>query len=369
MVSHKVNAIYLNDIFNPKNNSFSFLRFVLAALVIFSHSHTLGGFGLEGLFGSTQETYGGFAVHNFFILSGFLITRSYITSSSIWRFLWNRILRIFPGFWACLILTILVFAPIIYLAENSSLTGYFNIKTDNPLDYLKVNLFLEMRQYGIANLLNNVPFPKAFNGSLWTLIYEFKCYVLIAFIGSMGLLTKYKKFIIYLFLFLWLIYIIDIAVPGSASKIVPYFSDIYLLKLSMYFLAGATYFLFIENIVISKKFFLFVLGLTILSIQNNFYPLIAPLTLPYILFWLAFKLPFANFDRYGDFSYGLYIYAFPIQQMLSFFGLNTRGFTIYFILSLLMSMIPSVLSYHIIEKPFLKLKTIPIKQMRLLFKR
>ncbi|MBO1050301.1 MAG: hypothetical protein HEQ10_22605 [Dolichospermum sp. DEX182a] len=56
----------------------------------------------------------------------------------------------------------------------------------------------------------------------------------------------------------------------------------------MYFLAGATYFLFIENIVISKKFFLFALGLTILSIQNNFYLLIAPLTLPYILFWLAF---------------------------------------------------------------------------------
>jgi peptidoglycan/LPS O-acetylase OafA/YrhL len=137
----------------------------------------------------------------------------------------------------------------------------------------------------------------------------------------------------------------------------------------MYFLAGATYFLFIENIVISKKFFLFALGLTILSIQNNFYLLIAPLTLPYILFWLAFKLPFTNFDKYGDFSYGLYIYAFPIQQMLSFFGLNTKGFNIYFILSLLMSMIPSVLSYHIIEKPFLKLKTIQIKQIRLLFKR
>jgi peptidoglycan/LPS O-acetylase OafA/YrhL len=369
MVSHKVNTIYLNDIFNPKKNSFSFLRFFLAALVIFSHSYTLGGFGSERLFGSTQETYGGFAVYNFFVLSGFLITRSYINSASIWRFMWNRIIRIIPGFWVCSIVTILIFAPIIYFAENSSLTGYFNIKTDNPLDYLKVNLFLEMRQYGIANLLKDTPFPKVFNGSLWTLIYEFKFYLLIAVIGAMDILTKYKKFIIYFFLFLWLIYIIDIAIPGTASKIFPYFSDIYLIRLLIYFLAGSIYFLFIDNIVINKKLFFFAVGLTILSIQNNFYPLIAPLTLPYILFLLAFKLPFTNLDKYGDFSYGLYIYAFPLQQMLSFFGLNTKGFTLYFILSILITMIPSILSFYLIEEPCLKLKTIQIQEISLLFKR
>jgi peptidoglycan/LPS O-acetylase OafA/YrhL len=368
VVAQKVNAIYLNDILNLKKNSFSFLRFFLAALVIFSHSHPLGGFGSEGIFGSTQESYGGFAVYNFFILSGFLITRSYISSPSVWRFLWNRILRIIPGFWVCLIATILFFAPIIYLAENSSLNGYFNIEIDNPLDYLKANLFLEMRQYGIANLLKNVPYPKAFDGSLWTLIYELKCYFLIALLGAIGILKKYKKIVIYLFLFLWLIYIINTGVPGSASKIFPFFSDIYLLRLSIYFLAGAIYFLFIENIVINNKFFFFALGLTILGIKNNFFPLIAPLTLPYILFWLASKLPFTNFDKYGDFSYGLYIYAFPIQQILASFGLNTKGFTLYFILSILTTMIPAVLSCHLVEKPCLKLKTIQIQDIKSLFK-
>jgi peptidoglycan/LPS O-acetylase OafA/YrhL len=350
---------YLSDIFNPRKNSFGFLRFCLATLVIFSHSYTLGGFGTEGIFGSTQESYGGFAVYNFFILSGFLITRSYINSSSIWCFLWSRFLRIFPAFWTCSIVTILIFAPIIFWMENGSLYGYFNIESNNPLDYFRANFLLQMRQYGIANLLKNIPYPLAFNGSLWTLIYEFKCYLLVGFIGWLGILNKQRIIVICLFTFLWLAYLIDIGIPGFASRVFPYFSDVYVLRMTMYFLAGATYFLFMENIIVSKKIFLVAIVLTIISLKSNFYLLIAPLTLPYILFLLAFKLPFSSFDNYGDFSYGLYIYAFPIQQMLSFFQLNTRGFTLYFTLSVLVSIIPSVLSYYLIEKPCLKFKNIP----------
>jgi peptidoglycan/LPS O-acetylase OafA/YrhL len=358
LVSQNINTVYLKDIFDPRKNSFGFLRFCLATLVIFDHSYPLGGFGLKSFFGSLQETYGGFAVYNFFILSGFLITRSYINSSSIWRFLWNRFLRIFPAFWVCSIVTIMIFAPIIYLTENGSLYGYFNIESNNPLDYFKANFFLEMRQYGIANLLKNIPYPSAFNGSLWTLIYEFKCYLLIGFIGWLGILNKQKTIVICLFVFLWFVYIIDIGILGFASKVFPYFSDIYVLRLTMYFLAGAIYFLFIENIIVSKKIFIVAIVLTLISLKSNFYLLIAPLTLPYILFLLAFKLPFSSFDKYGDFSYGLYIYAFPIQQMLSFFGLNTIGLPLYFTLSLLVTMIPSVLSYYLVEKPFLKFKNI-----------
>ncbi len=109
---------YLNDAFNPRKNSLTFLRFFLANLVIFSHCYPLGGFGSESLLGSNKESYGSLAVESFFILSGFLITRSYTTSSSIWRFLWHRFLRIFPGFWICLVVTVLIFAPIIYWSEN-----------------------------------------------------------------------------------------------------------------------------------------------------------------------------------------------------------------------------------------------------------
>jgi len=356
-----MNIIYLNDIFNPKKNSFTFLRFLLASLVVFSHSYPIGGFGSEAMLGSIQESYGGFAVCNFFVLSGFLITRSYSTTNSIWKFLLNRILRIFPGFFTCLLVTILIFAPTIYLVENNTLNGYFNIGTDNPIEYLKANFFLEVKQYGIANLLLNNPYPKTFNGSIWTLIYEFKCYIFVGFLGVMGIIQNHKKVCLYLFLFLWFISIFETGMSGFSGRIFPYFSDVNMVRLPMYFLAGATYFLFQESIVVKKSFFAFAVVLTIFSIKKNFYLLIAPVTLPYILFYLAFKLPFTKFDKYGGFSYGLYIYAFPIQQMLSFFGLHTRGFLSYFTLSMAISIILSILSFYLVEKPFLQLKEINYK--------
>ncbi|MEH1805166.1 acyltransferase family protein [Nostoc sp.] len=364
MAFHKINTIYLNDAFDPKSNNFSFLRFALASLVVFSHCHTLGGFGSEELFGNPQETYGGFAVISFFILSGFLINRSYTTTSSVWRFLWHRILRIFPGYWACLLVTVLIFAPLIYLFENGHLNGYFQTQIDNPLRYLSVNLWLEIKQYGIANLfVKNIPYPKAFNGSLWTLVYEFKFYLFVAILGVLGIFNFYKKIILYLFLFLWLIFAFNIAVPGIASKIIPYFSDIYLLKLLIYFLAGCLYFLYKEKIVFNNMFFLLSIILIVVSFHHNYYNLVAPFALPYILFWLAFKLPFISFDKYGDFSYGLYIYAFPVQQMLAFLGLHKRGFIVYFLVCILVAIILSILSYKFIEKPALKLKKVRLRFM------
>ncbi|MBD2206526.1 acyltransferase [Calothrix sp. FACHB-1219] len=370
MDKYKVNAVYLNDAFNPKRNNFTVMRFVLAALVVFSHSYTLGGFGSEGLFGNSQETYGGLAVTSFFILSGFLINRSYINSSSVWRFLWNRILRIFPGFWTCLIVTVFIFAPIIYLSENGNLNGYFHASVENPLNYIKANFFLEIGQYGIANLLvNNIPYPRAFNGSLWTLIYEFRCYLMVAILGFLGVFTFYKKIVFYIFIFLWLTYNLNLVIPGTASKVLPYFSDIYILKLSIYFFVGCIFFLYREKIVLNKQLFIFSIILIMMGLNHGFYNLVAPLALPYILFWLAFKTPFINFDRYGDFSYGLYIYAFPVQQMLAFFGVHKNGFILYLSLSMLVTMILAVLSYMFIEKPCLQMKNLTFKDVSFLTKK
>jgi peptidoglycan/LPS O-acetylase OafA/YrhL len=78
--------------------------------------------------------------------------------------------------------------------------------------------------------------------------------------------------------------------------------------------------------------------------------------MPYVLFWLAFRLPFQAFDRHGDYSYGIYIYAFPVQQMLSLVGANRWGLGAYFVLSLLGTLPLAALSYHLVEKPCLRWK-------------
>jgi peptidoglycan/LPS O-acetylase OafA/YrhL len=91
-----------------------------------------------------------------------------------------------------------------------------------------------------------------------------------------------------------------------------------------------------------------------------------PLFFPLIVIWLANNLPFRNFDKYGDFSYGIYLYAFPIQQTVAKFGLNHDPIS-YLIICFSFTFIAAALSWHLVEKPFLRLKKLavfklPVKQ-------
>src|SRR5580658_74946 len=90
-----------------RNNSIGFLRFLFATMVIWSHAYGNGGFGYDPLarLNPNGATAGFLGVGGFFVLSGFLITRSYETVNSVGRFIWHRFLRIFPGFWVCLVVT------------------------------------------------------------------------------------------------------------------------------------------------------------------------------------------------------------------------------------------------------------------------
>lgn len=99
----------------------------------------------------------------------------------------------------------------------------------------------------------DLPFPGAFNGSLWTLAYELKCFLGIAFLGWTKILSRQKILVPIFFFFFFQIYIVDSIYPGAAAKISSYFIDIYNYKLPMFFLAGAALYLYSKNVVISKK--------------------------------------------------------------------------------------------------------------------
>src|SRR4051812_12311820 len=88
-----------------KHNSIGFLRLVLASLVVFSHSFALSGLEPPG------HMQAKLAVSGFFFLSGVLITQSFENSRSFWDYVWRRSLRIFPGLWACLVVSAFVIVP------------------------------------------------------------------------------------------------------------------------------------------------------------------------------------------------------------------------------------------------------------------
>jgi peptidoglycan/LPS O-acetylase OafA/YrhL len=137
-----------------------------------------------------------------------------------------------------------------------------------------------------------------------------------------------------------------------------------LVMLWLFFSAGCVCFLYREKIPHSTA--IFVISLVVLggSLPLSVFGLIAPIAMTYAFLWVAFALPFGRFDRKGDFSYGTYIYAFPVQQGMALLGLPEKGFTLYFISSLLLTALFAFLSYRLIEAPCLRLKTVKMFTLR-----
>ncbi len=245
---------------DSRDNSIASLRFLLAALVVFSHSYDLGGFGPDPLvvFSHGQRSFGSLAVAGFFALSGFLITQSYCRSRSVWRYLWHRILRIFPAFWMCLLVTAFLFAPLVSLLEHGNLAGYLHAGADSPSRYVAANALLDMKQYGIAGLLTRIPYPGAFDGSLWSLHNEFVCYLAIAALGILGIIARHRAILVGLTLCLWTIAFFPTIVPAAPPLALllllfgrgPVFDPV------LYFFVGSLYFLFRDKIALHWGLFL-----------------------------------------------------------------------------------------------------------------
>jgi peptidoglycan/LPS O-acetylase OafA/YrhL len=364
--------------FDPRNNAFGFLRLALAVLVIFSHCFHLGGFGMDPLAALTDGRYaiGSLSVAMFFVLSGFLICRSASVSRSVPRFLWHRFLRIFPAYWVCLIVCGCVFAPLIAFAEFGTFTHVFFTPRNSAQSFMVSNAgllhlngfsiggILFIRPNSIAGLLSHNPVPGVINGSLWSLPFEISCYLAVAALAAVGVLRRARSLVLGLFVALWCLHAFDCLDPDGFWQRFPYAGMKLLVMLCLFFSAGCLCFLYREKIPHSTA--LFVISLVVLggSLPLKVFGLIAPVAMTYAFLWVAFALPFERFDRKGDFSYGTYIYAFPVQQGMALLGLQEKGVALYFISSLLLTSVFAFLSYRLIEAPCLRLKTVKIPTLR-----
>lgn len=357
--------------FNPSSNAFGFLRLTLAVFVIFSHSLALGRFGPDRLEILTKGRYhiGLLSVAMFFVLSGFLVCRSASDSGSVTRFLWHRFLRIFPGYWVCLIICGCVFAPLMSLAEFGTLTRVFVPSANSSQSFMISNagLFhlnefsiggiLFIRPNSIAGLLSHNPVPGMFNGSLWTLPFEVTCYLAVAVMAMAGVLRRARFIVLGMFAGLWCLHAFDYLNPDGFWRCFPYAGMKQLVMFCLFFSAGCVCFLYREKIPHSSAAFVISLIVLGASLAFGVFGLIAPIAMTYVFLWLAFTLPFGRFDTIGDFSYGTYIYAFPVQQGMALLRIHEEGLGLYFASSLLLTSVLAFLSYRLIEAPCLRLKT------------
>jgi peptidoglycan/LPS O-acetylase OafA/YrhL len=144
-------------------NSFDLLRLALALLVIVSHAYPLAGQSASeplAIWSRSKFAFGEVGVAGFFVVSGYFITRSYVQIGSLPRFLWHRALRILPGYWVCLLVTVLVAGPLLAVLAGLPLEHYWSASTDGPLAYLWANWHLAIGQWNVSGLPDaRVPYP------------------------------------------------------------------------------------------------------------------------------------------------------------------------------------------------------------------
>lgn len=339
-----------------QKNNLGFIRFFAACMVIFSHSYALSGTGIvDPLKKHTDHmSIGGLALAIFFVISGYLITASYLRSLSNFRYITSRILRIFPALFLCLLITIFFIGPLI---TNHSVKEYL---TDTNTYKYFYNLFLYPVVYELPGIkFSNSFYGEVVNGSLWSLSYEFTLYLIILILGSLNKLNKniglfiFILLVVFYSLYLFNIISLDYLIPYIRIQINTF------IFFSIYFFSGSLYFFWDNEIDYTNiRFFLFLLISIVSLINGSLFVISSFFTLPYIVFHIAKnkKARLHNFNAYGDFSYGIYIYGFLIQQLLFWFNKGNMHHHINFILSLPFAVIMGFFSWHLIEKRALKLK-------------
>lgn len=354
----------LAQAFNPRANSIGFIRWLMAFMVIFSHAGPIGGFygGHDlGTQWSSEQSFGGVAVGGFFFFSGFLITKSRMGRSTLPRFFWRRILRIFPAFWLALLVTVLVLAPIAWIHRVGPLSGYLSASTESPFTYFVNNMFLSLGQRNIAGLGDQLPYfqllgSRDWNGSAWTLIYEFSAYILVGVLGLVGALIN-RKFGAIVAASLIVLSGVQWLGLGDLAAHLPIFQDIYVLLLIPPFAFGILFALYADKIPLDGRVAIAAVIFAAITYGKGGFVVFGQYPLYYFLMWFATKVTvLRNWERFGDFSYGIYIFAWPIMTFVAYFGLQNQGWLVYHVVVIVLCHIAAFLSWHLIEKPAMSLK-------------
>lgn len=346
--------------FDPRANSIGFVRWLLAFIVIFSHAGPLAGFydGRDlGTQWSDEQSFGGVAVGGFFFFSGYLITSSRLGRASTVRYFWRRVLRIMPAFWTTFLFTAFVFAPIAFMRVNGTIEGFFTTQQDSPFTYISQNMFLILGQPSIAGLGTTIPYTSGiWNGSAWTLAFEFGAYILVGVLGMIGALrhrilaTTVAVVIIALATAQWLR-------AGDISFAGDIFGDFRVLLLLAPFAFGMLFALHSEKVPIDGRVAALAILIAALTYGFGGWLVIGQYLFLYFLMWFAIRVTvLRKWERPGDFSYGVYIFAWPVQQLVAYFGINDWGWLPYHAIVVVVVHILAYGSWHLVEKPAMSLK-------------
>ena len=289
-------------------------------------------------------SFGEVAVGGFFLLSGYLIVQSWLSSPQILEFLKKRVLRIYPAFIVATLVSAFVVGP---LAADP--IRYFSSFWLGGL----IKSLLRLEAPVTPDVFLGTPYPVV-NGAMWTITYEFKCYLLVLLLGITGII---KRRSVWLIITVVILNFLILQKLGFLSM-----KDDAFLRLASYFFIGGCFFLYKEEIVFNKKM---ACAMSILLLAGMFSSHGAELAFAtagaYLLFYVALTpiQALKDFNKYPDVSYGTYLYGWPVQKLLLWYFPTISPWYMLF-LSIAICLSLGAISWFVIEKPALSLKTVKV---------
>ncbi|NLX18907.1 MAG: acyltransferase [Desulfobulbus sp.] len=344
----------LVDCARGRDNNFNLIRIIAAYAVLVSHSFPLarGSSAVEPFAQMLGMSLGTIAVDVFFFTSGFLVTASLINRQNVKQFIRARILRIYPALIVVVLLS--VFCVGLYFTTQPAVLYLSDAKIYKYI--LKCSTLVTGVNQHLPGVFEHNPFERTVNGSLWTLPYELKMYIILTCVWLLVRFVPADRSKVFK------VVIVLSAVIAGVLLLIVHFRMVNTggksLRLFYMFFTGASFYLLREKVILSRRVFLLLLLLLIgSSLHKEIFYVSYVLAIGYSILFCAYVPSgmIRNYNRLGDYSYGTYVYAFPVQQSIAALmpGISPQGMLL---LSSGITLIFAVLSWSIVEKHALSLK-------------
>ena len=337
---------YLGETSSGRDNNLNLIRAVAATAVLVSHAYplTMGADEIEPLEILTGHSLGTLAVYVFFAISGFLISMSFERTSSWLSFLTARFLRLLPGLVVSLAFVAFVLGP---LVTSLAPAAYF--AQAETWTFVPRNTLLFPLQLTLPGVFETNPM-EAVEGSIWTLFYEVVCYMGVFAVGLVGILRRPALMAIGIagYVVAWIL----IEIYGAPAPRIGRLQE-----LSLPFVIGMAFYIWRDRLPLSL-IGVAALGLLAIALRDQpVYDLALGLFLAYATFWVGY-VPggvIRKFNALGDYSYGIYIYAFPLQG-LAVWLMPGQSPLMNMVVALPLTLILSIASWHLVEGPAMQSK-------------
>lgn len=326
-----------------KSDNIYFVKYVAAVMVIIGHSFVIASKNPHVIasFLNSLIAFGAIGVAIFFFLSGFLVTRSMIHKKTAREYFGIRVRKIIPPLLVIIPITAFVLGPCV---TTLPVKEYFS--TSGTYKYL-LNIVL-IRQHYLPGVFEDNPYPRAVNGSLWTLLFEFLCYIATYVAYKLKLLRKG-----YILIPIPLVIIGVVLLFGIASKFgisYKYLGNI--VRPCICYYVGMILFFYYEYWLNYKMLAVSVV-LTVIGLLLHSKYIVFIFVIPILLLNIGWGIPVSvnpKVANLGKYSYGIYLVAFPIQQLLVYIWNDVNPF-VNTILTILLATFLGKLIYRYVELP------------------